>query len=96
MQAKTTDNPDGNLYLALENLIKKYEAKTAPNSIELEAQFIHSKLTNDEDDPDEWITNLEALQACMTEVILEGKLRSLILIWYFIFWQMFQNHTKTK
>ena len=38
-QAKTTDNPDGNLYLALENLTNKYEAKTAPNFIKLEGQF---------------------------------------------------------
>jgi hypothetical protein len=30
-QAKTTDNPDGNPCLALENLTNKYKAKTAPN-----------------------------------------------------------------
>ena len=73
-QAKTIDNPDGNLYLALENLIKKYEAKTALNFIKLEGQFINSKLTNDEDDPDEWITHLEAQQTCMNEVVIEGEM----------------------
>ena len=72
-QAKTTDNPDGNLYLALENLINKYEVKTAPNFIELEGQFTNSKLSNNEDDPDEWITHLEALRACMNEVQIVGK-----------------------
>ena len=52
-QAKTADNPDGNPYLALENLINKYEAKTAPNFIKLEGQFTNNKLSNDEDNPDE-------------------------------------------
>ena len=72
-QAKTVDNPDGNPYLALENLTNKYEAKTAPNFIELKGQFTNSKLSNDEDDPDEWITHLEALRTRMNEVQLVGK-----------------------
>ena len=59
--------------MALENLTNKYEAKTAPNFIELEGQFTNSKLSNDEDDPDEWITHLEALITRMNKVQIVGK-----------------------
>jgi hypothetical protein len=72
-QAKTADNQDGNPYLALENLTNKYEAKTALNFIKLEGQFTNSKLSKDEDDPDEWITHLEALRTRMNEVQIVGK-----------------------
>ena len=39
----------------------------------MEAQFINSKLSSDKDDPDEWITQLEALCTCMNKVSIKGK-----------------------
>ena len=49
--AKTTDNPDGDPKLAFDTLTEKYEAKTAPNYLELNSEFTNSKLEDDEKDP---------------------------------------------
>ena len=72
-QSKDVNHPEGSPNLAYENLTKKYEAKTAPNFIELEREFANSKLESDEDDPDEWITSLESLKTRMNEVVITGK-----------------------
>ena len=92
-QAKTTDNPDGNPYLALENLINKY---AAPNFIELKGQFTNSKLNNKEDDPDEWIAHLEALRTRMNEVQIVGKSTKSDTDLILHIWRMFQKHTRCK
>ena len=72
-QSKDVNHPEGSPNLAYVNLTKKYEAKTAPNFIELEREFANSKLESDEDDPDEWITSLESLKTRMNEVVITGK-----------------------
>jgi hypothetical protein len=62
---------------------KQYKAKTAPNLIEIEPQLMKSKLTNDKDNQDKWITQLEAIH--MNKVKNAEKVQSLIMIWYSVF-----------
>ena len=57
----------------LENLSNKYKAKTALNFTKLKGHFTNSKLANSKDDPDEWITHLEALRTWKNEVQIVGK-----------------------
>ena len=85
-QAKTTENPDGDPKWSLDNLIKKYKAKTAPNFIKMYKQFTNSKLSNDEDDPDEWNNLLETLRTQMNKIKItrNGLVKLFIkMIWIF-------------
>jgi hypothetical protein len=56
---KTTANPSGNATMAWKRLNDKYLAKTAPSLLKLKREFTKSKLSKKENDPDEWITDLE-------------------------------------
>ena len=54
-------NPGGNAKLIFDKLESKYQGKATPNLIKLENKFANMKLNSvDEDDPDTFITNLEA------------------------------------
>ena len=68
-----TTNPEGDPKHAFDLLMKKYKPKTAPRYIELEKQFANSKLSHDEEDPDEWITQLECIQTMTNQVMIRGK-----------------------
>ena len=59
--SRTTDNPDGDVRLAWKRLVSKYEPKTAQSYIKLNKKFVTSKLEDTLTDPEEWITELEAL-----------------------------------
>ena len=72
-ESKTVDNPDGDARMAYETLVQKYEARTAPNYLKLNAEFTNSKLESDEDEPDKWITHLQSLRSRMNEVVIVGK-----------------------
>ena len=68
----TDDQPEGNCKLAWERLVQKYAPKTAPSYVQLKKDFANSKL-DVEDDPDEWITDLERLKTEMNKVKIAGK-----------------------
>ncbi len=53
-------NPEGDAKLAWDHLSKKYELKTAPSYIQIKRDFVDSKLGDTTNDPDKWITLLEA------------------------------------
>ena len=59
---KTTSNPSGYAALVWKRLTEKYAAKSAPSLLNLKKAFAKSKLKNKEDDPDEWITDLEDMR----------------------------------
>ena len=59
-EAKTTALPDGCLKTAWDALSKRYEPRTKNQLVALKSQFTKRSLEKEED-PDEWITDLEAL-----------------------------------
>ena len=70
---ETQANPDGDVALAWKRRIQKYEPKTAPSYIKLKRKFVNSKLKSAENDPEEWITELEGLKTEMNNVLIPGK-----------------------
>ena len=48
----------------------KYQPERAPNRVELKQEFANSKLKCVNQDPDEWITKLEVLQADLARMKL--------------------------
>ena len=57
------DFPEGNCHLACGRLVVKYEPHTTPSYFDLKNRFENSTLVSIDDDPDEWITELEILGA---------------------------------
>ena len=60
---KTPEFPEGNCKQAWDRLVNNYAPKTASSYIELKKTFTNSSLASSEEDPDNWITNLESLSA---------------------------------
>ncbi len=58
---KTTENPNGNLYLAIQRLDKKYQPRTGTQLVHLTREF-HSMKLKTKQDPEVFITDLEALK----------------------------------
>ena len=77
---KTTEYPEGNCKQAWDCLVNKYAPKTTPSYIELKKTFTNSSLASPEDDPDEWITDLESLRAEMNSVNISGKMTDMDFI----------------
>ena len=75
---KTKENPQGNLRAAFLRLKTKYEPSTTPQLMQLTKDF-HSKSLNKNQDPDIFITELEALKVKMHELGHEINDKSLIL-----------------
>ena len=71
---KTTEYPEGKCKQAWDRLVNKYAPKTAPSYIELKKTFTNSSLASPEDDPNEWITDLESLRAKMNSVNISGEM----------------------
>ena len=65
---KTKDYEDGLASMAWKRLEAKYASKTAPTLVKLMKQFANCRLKDKEHDPDEWITELEELQARIEEM----------------------------
>ena len=63
--SKTDDYTDGNCKMAWDRLKAKFESKQAPTRLLLRKEFYNKKLNSIEDDPDEWITELEDLRLRM-------------------------------
>ena len=63
--SKTEDNVEGNCKLAWDRLKMKFESKQAPTRLMLRKEFYNKKLNTIEEDPDEWITELEDLRLRM-------------------------------
>ena len=71
-ECRTADNPRGDATLAWKKLKHKYEPTTAPSYIKLHRKFVNSKLSVDEN-PDNWITELEGMRVDMNTVTIGGK-----------------------
>jgi len=77
---KSESYPEGNCKLAWDRLTNKYAPKTAPSYIKLKKDFTNSRLDSAEEDPDEWLTNLESLRNEMDAVNISGKMGDLDFI----------------
>ena len=55
--------PEGNCHLALDRLVAKYEPHAAPSYLDLMYTFENNALMSIDEDPNEWITELESLRA---------------------------------
>jgi hypothetical protein len=64
----SSDYPNGNLRLAWKKLHDKYLPTSAPTKVKLKKAFQAMKLKNKEDDPDEWITELEEMRARLADM----------------------------
>jgi hypothetical protein len=58
---KTAENPNGNLFLAIQRLDKKYQPRTGTQLVHLTREF-HSMKLKAKQDPEVFITDLEALK----------------------------------
>jgi gag-polypeptide of LTR copia-type len=76
--SKTTKNPGGLLRTAYLRLKQKYEPNTTPQLMQLTRDF-HSKTMKPNQDPDVFITDLEALKVKMAELNHEVSDKALIL-----------------
>jgi hypothetical protein len=76
--SKTKENPQGNLRSAFTRLKTKYEPSTTPQLMQLTRDF-HSKILGKNNDPDIFITDLEALKVKMGELGHEVTDKTLIL-----------------
>ena len=66
--SKTTKYPEGNCKLACDMLTTKYAPKTAPSLLKLKKKFANSRLEDLDRNPDDSITELEALQSDMEDI----------------------------
>ena len=65
---KTTELADGDAAMAWKRLRAKYAPRTAPSLLEMRMQFQNSRLDDPDQDPDEWISNLEATRARLRDM----------------------------
>ena len=75
---KTVENPGGNLRAAFLRLKAKFEPSTTPQLMQLTREF-HSKYLGKNQDPDIFITDLEALKVKMNEMNHDITDKALIL-----------------
>ena len=75
----TTDLPNGDAHKAWNDLGKKYDSKTLTTIVQLSNQFINLKLTNITDNPEEWIMELEILQARLDQMGYEISDKHLLI-----------------
>ena len=61
-EAVTEDLPDGDLSLAWERLCNQFEPRTTPRLTDLNFLFFTSRLGDVEQDPEEWISELERMR----------------------------------
>ena len=78
--AKTPDHPEGNCYVAMKKLQNKYDPRTGPSYVAKKREFTNSKLESCEEDPDEWITDLETLRSEMDAINISGKMSNIDFI----------------
>jgi gag-polypeptide of LTR copia-type len=76
--SKTKENPSGHLFNAFTRLKNKYEPNTTPQLMHLTKEF-HSKVLKPNQDPDIYITDLEALQVRMEDLGHSVSNKTLIL-----------------
>ena len=69
---KTADYSDGNAFLAWTRLSDKFASKSTPSLLKLKKEFTNSVMKRNED-PDEWITGLEATQNRIAEIVPTKK-----------------------
>ena len=65
---KTTEFADGDAFISWTRLLDKYASKSTPLLLKLKKEFTNSVMKNNED-PDEWITGLEATQTRIKEIV---------------------------
>ncbi len=65
--AKSEKYPRGDAALAWENLKRRYQIETAAGKMELKLKFASSRLRRDQD-PDEWLLELELLRICLADM----------------------------
>ena len=61
-EAITTSLPDGDAFMAWNNLKARFESETPATKIQLKKEFHDSKLEDASTDPDEWIADLERIR----------------------------------
>ena len=69
---KTNDYEDGDAGLAWKRLTQKYASKNTVSLLKLKREFTNSSMKVDQD-PDEWITELEELQTRIAEIAGNNK-----------------------
>jgi len=67
----TKDLPSGDAGLAWSRLENKYKPKTNASKVQLKLQFQQLKLKSVQEDPDEWITELEVLRSRIEDLGLK-------------------------
>ena len=70
---KLEDYPEGNCQQAWKLLEKKFQPNTATNYVNLKKDFTNSKLKSIEEDPDDWITELESIWSKMDNLWINSK-----------------------
>ena len=71
--SKTVENPEGDAHKAWKRLSEKYAPKTSSKLINYDQEFANMKMVRWTDDPDIFITRMEALVAEMNEIKIPGK-----------------------
>lgn len=70
-EAKTEEQPDGDLFMAWKGLMDMFEPSTPSTRLALKKEFQNSKLTSVDVDPDVWITELELLRKRLKSLKVE-------------------------
>jgi gag-polypeptide of LTR copia-type len=70
-EAKTEEQPDGDLFMAWKGLMDMFELSTPSTRLALKKEFQNSKLTSVDADPDVWITELELLRKRLKSLKVE-------------------------
>ena len=71
---KSAEFPEGNAKLAWDRLNSKYESKTVPSLLKLKKNFANSKLESVENNPDEWISELESMRNEIDKINLSTQM----------------------
>ena len=61
--SKSIEFESGDAHLGWTRLVEKYQPSDGQTMIELKEEFTNNKLESEEDDPDEWVTELENIQS---------------------------------
>ena len=69
----TDEQSEGNCKIAWDRLVHKYKQKTASLYIQLKKDFSNSKLRSTDDDPEEWMADLDSLRTIMNTVKISGN-----------------------
>lgn len=71
---KTAEFPEGNCKLAWDRLESKYAPKTVPSLLKLKKKFANSKLETKDQNPDEWISELESIRNEIDKINLSTQM----------------------